>query len=80
MMSGEKNKPYMSLKSLHGLMDCRIKSGNDNRVYVKRRITLGVMPSLVPGIHVLTHCRISKTWMAGTSPAMADDIFLGCGG
>jgi hypothetical protein len=49
MMSGEKNKPYVSLKLPHGLMDCRIKSGNDNREYVKRRTTLGVMPGLVPG-------------------------------
>src|SRR5450759_4695239 len=28
------------------------------------------MPGLVPGIHFLTECRIRKTWMAGTSPAM----------
>jgi hypothetical protein len=29
-----------------------------------------VMPGLVPGIHVLCCCQKSKTWMAGTSPAM----------
>src|SRR5262249_28043393 len=34
-----------------------------------RRLSL-VMPGLVPGIHVLKHKQISKTWMAGTSPAM----------
>ena len=29
-----------------------------------------VMPGLVPGIHVFSSTRQSKTWMAGTSPAM----------
>jgi hypothetical protein len=29
-----------------------------------------VMPGLVPGIHVFLSARHSKTWMAGTSPAM----------
>jgi hypothetical protein len=34
------------------------------------RHSLLVMPGLVPGIHVfLLH---SKTWMAGTSPAMTN--------
>jgi len=28
------------------------------------------MPGLVPGIHVLERLTNSKTWMAGTSPAM----------
>src|SRR5262249_14162121 len=28
------------------------------------------MPGLLAGIHVLKHKQISKTWMAGTSPAM----------
>ena len=28
------------------------------------------MPGLVPGIHVLAASQRSKTWMAGTSPAM----------
>jgi hypothetical protein len=28
------------------------------------------MPGLVPGIHVLLMSPESKTWMAGTSPAM----------
>src|SRR5215471_1481061 len=28
------------------------------------------MPGLVPGIHDLKHKQTSKTWMAGTSPAM----------
>ena len=28
------------------------------------------MPGLVPGIHVFTAPSLSKTWMAGTSPAM----------
>jgi hypothetical protein len=30
-----------------------------------------VMPGLVPGIHVL-RAAITKSWMAGTSPAMTD--------
>jgi hypothetical protein len=29
-----------------------------------------VMPGLVPGIHVFWLRKASKTWMAGTSPAM----------
>jgi len=29
----------------------------------------GVMPGLVPGIHVFLRCCIPKTWMAGTSSA-----------
>jgi hypothetical protein len=29
-----------------------------------------VMSGLVPGIHDWSRFRISKTWMAGTSPAM----------
>jgi len=33
-----------------------------------------VMPGLVPGIHVLGAA--SKTWMAGTSPAMTPDMWL----
>jgi len=28
------------------------------------------MPGLVPGIHVFSAATKSKTWMAGTSPAM----------
>jgi hypothetical protein len=28
------------------------------------------MPGLVPGIHVFAALKRSKTWMAGTSPAM----------
>ena len=31
------------------------------------------MPGLVPGIHVLEFA-ISKTWMAGTSPAMTKTL------
>jgi hypothetical protein len=32
-----------------------------------------VMPGLVPGIHAfLSEIRRSKTWMAGTSPAMTE--------
>jgi hypothetical protein len=30
-----------------------------------------VVPGLLPGIHVLRVAK-SKTWMAGTSPAMTD--------
>jgi hypothetical protein len=32
--------------------------------------TIRVMPALVAGIHVFMVCVKSKTWMAGTSPAM----------
>jgi len=35
------------------------------------------MPGLVPGIHVFLH--LSKTWMAGTSPAMTKDRPFGYG-
>jgi hypothetical protein len=31
-----------------------------------------VMPGLVPGIHVFLTLAGSKTWMAGTSPAMTN--------
>jgi len=34
--------------------------------------TLHVMPGLVPGIHV--YRTASKTWMAGTSPAMTWNV------
>jgi hypothetical protein len=37
------------------------------------RRTLFVMPGLVPGIHVFLESE-SKTWMAGTSPAMTGNI------
>jgi hypothetical protein len=30
------------------------------------------MPGLVPGIHVFFAASESKTWMAGTSPAMTE--------
>ena len=32
------------------------------------------MPGLVPGIHVFASYPRSKTWMAGTSPAMTTDV------
>jgi hypothetical protein len=32
------------------------------------------MPALVAGIHVFLMRRESKTWMAGTSPAMTVDV------
>jgi hypothetical protein len=35
-------------------------------------VLYAVMPGLVPGIHVLTAVQNSKTWMAGTSPAMTN--------
>jgi hypothetical protein len=35
-----------------------------------------VMPGLVPGIHVFLQLQ-SKTWMAGTSPAMTIEYKLG---
>jgi hypothetical protein len=35
-----------------------------------------VMPGLVPGIHVFAAVLCLKTWMAGTSPAMTEDILL----
>jgi hypothetical protein len=31
------------------------------------------MPGLVPGIHAFTMVPPSKTWMAGTSPAMTEE-------
>jgi hypothetical protein len=35
------------------------------------------MPGLVPGIHVFSFpVRVSKTWMAGSSPAMTGRAFL----
>jgi hypothetical protein len=31
-----------------------------------------VITGLVPVIHVLSYCLATKTWMAGSSPAMAN--------
>jgi hypothetical protein len=36
-----------------------------------------VMPGLVPGIHVFAGPDQSKTWMAGTSPAMTNIVYAG---
>jgi hypothetical protein len=33
-----------------------------------------VMPGLVPGIHVLLRSGKEKAWMAGTSPAMTEQV------
>jgi len=33
------------------------------------KLSVFVMPGLVPGIHVFT---VTKAWMAGTSPAMTN--------
>jgi hypothetical protein len=33
------------------------------------------MPGLVPGIHVFLTVRGSKTWMAGTGPAMTVKVW-----
>ena len=35
-----------------------------------RYASFAVMPGLVPGIHVFAMLQFSKTWVAGTSPAM----------
>jgi hypothetical protein len=32
------------------------------------------MPGLVPGIHVRGHRARRQTWMAGTSPAITEDV------
>ena len=40
------------------------------------RILPVVMPGLVPGIHVFLNFDGSKTWMAGTSPAMTKQASL----
>jgi hypothetical protein len=37
-----------------------------------------VMPGLVPGIHVFAALQQSKTWMAGTSPAMTWSVNEKC--
>ncbi len=34
------------------------------------------MPALVAGIHVLMAYRVTKTWMAGSSPAMTSNVGL----
>src|SRR5262245_30413302 len=45
--------------------------GSNNRFWVDYTKPLQVMPALVAGIHVFGAA--SKTWMAGTSPAMTND-------
>jgi hypothetical protein len=42
----------------------------------RAELKLIVMPGLVPGIHAFSPYWHSKTWMAGTSPAMTA---FGCG-
>ena len=37
-----------------------------------------VMPGLVPGIHVFLMDFETKTWMAGTSPAMTNALMGQC--
>jgi hypothetical protein len=39
-----------------------------------------VMPGFMPGIHVFLSLGTSKTWMAGTSPAMTTAMALPFGG
>jgi hypothetical protein len=34
------------------------------------------MPGLVPGIHVFRCTPESKSWMAGTSPAMTTELLI----
>jgi len=46
---------------------CRIRIGSDGS---SAQASLSVMPALVAGIHVFRHPVSTKTWMAGTSPAM----------
>src|SRR6202034_2116123 len=47
----------------------------DGRVAVlSDRSQCVVMPGLVPGIHVFDRATRSKTWMAGTSPAMTEYV------
>jgi hypothetical protein len=36
----------------------------------KQQVVEIVMPGLVPGIHAFILLSVSKTWMAGTGPAM----------
>jgi hypothetical protein len=42
------------------------------RFSTPRGFNVFVMPGLVPGIHVFLTLAGSKTWMAGTSPAMTN--------
>ncbi len=37
------------------------------------------MPGLVPGIHVFLRSSSEKAWMAGTSPAMANEMKIKVG-
>jgi hypothetical protein len=37
---------------------------------ISEKVIFLVMPGLVPGIHVFSIVDASKTWMAGSSPAM----------
>jgi hypothetical protein len=35
------------------------------------------MPGFMPGIHGFLATTAGKTWMAGTSPAMTEDFWIG---
>jgi hypothetical protein len=47
---------------------CGEENGTDEKTHDNLPTLSVVMPGLVPGIHVFVDA--SKTWMAGTSPAM----------
>ena len=45
-------------------------------VGISERISVAVMPGLVPGIHVSGPRSTDKTWMAGTTPAMTTSVWF----
>jgi hypothetical protein len=51
---------------IHVFLDC-VMPGLDPVIHA---FLVCVMPGLDPGIHAFLRCRLWKTWMAGTSPAM----------
>jgi hypothetical protein len=48
----------------------------EQRRWAVLRNFIAVMPGLVAGIHVFAALKSSKTWMAGTSPAMTTEMFV----
>src|SRR5205085_6168085 len=66
----------MTISSSSATMRWTFSSGSLlSTLMVFSRAAFSVMPGLVPGIHVFLDQRRSKSWMAGTSPAMTNSLF-----
>jgi hypothetical protein len=51
MISGSRDEPYAKATLWKGIMDCRVRPGNDSGEAEQAHRTLGVMRGLDPRIH-----------------------------